>query len=485
MSPERPLSATLAAAAAATEAPARAVVRAHPIPRRVRDALCVATLAVTDVAATFAAVGLAWLAKAALASRWELKEMTVFDLADSGQLLAVTVVAGFLAGGLYLRREPFWEYLRLSLCTLACSLTLALTLLYLSQISVAIPRSLAVLSGIAILLIVPPSRLAALAVLSSARLWRRRVAVIGLAPHAQAVADDLESDYTLGYRVVGILPPESGRLPTHLDETVVVASGLPPAAVDDIVARAHRGAATVTLVPEVGPLPFASGMTRFMFDRRRLLLTTRNLLKDPANLLVKRVFDLLASSIIAVAALPLLAVLALAVVLDSRGAPIFSQTRIGRNGKRFRCLKFRTMHTDAEERLERILAADPPKRDEWEQYQKLKEDPRVTRVGRFLRRTSLDELPQIFNVLMGSMSLVGPRPLPQYHYEKLQGPFRSDYVEVTPGITGLWQVSGRSDADVNRMAVLNSWYARNWSLWLDLTLLIRTAPAVLCSRGAY
>jgi undecaprenyl-phosphate galactose phosphotransferase len=142
------------------------------------------------------------------------------------------------------------------------------------------------------------------------------------------------------------------------------------------------------------------------------------------------------------------------------------------------------MYSDAEARLAKVLE-DPARQDEWDRFHKLKEDSRVTGIGRLLRATSLDELPQLLNVLWGTMSLVGPRPLPEYHYEKMGEPFRSDYLDVKPGITGLWQVSGRSDEDLGRMTTLNSWYARNWSLWLDLTILLRTVPAVLFRRGAY
>ena len=151
----------------------------------------------------------------------------------------------------------------------------------------------------------------------------------------------------------------------------------------------------------------------------------------------------------------------------------------------FRCIKFRTMHVDAEERLKRIIDSDPLQRSEWERHYKLKNDPRITRMGCLLRKWSLDEVPQLLHVIQGTMSLVGPRPLPEYHHDKMVEPQKSDYLDVLPGITGLWQVSGRSNNDIEQMALLNSWYVRNWSLWLDLILLLRTIPAVLGRKGAY
>lgn len=460
--------------------------RVEGLPRTVRDALCVLVLAGTDIAATFGAVALAWTAQDRLAARLALRPMNVLSLIDCAQLLAVAVVAGFFLRGLYLRREPLWETLRLTLNTLAFSLAFAVAVLFLTRIVDGVPRSLALLSGLGILAVVPPARLAALRLLAACGAWPLRAAVVGLPRQAEAVAADLEADFALGYRVVSRHLPETAAatLPSPLDEVVVAAAGIDPDTLARLVADLHRRAPAVTLVPDFGPLPFVRGMTRFLFDQERVLMTTRNLLKDPANLLVKRAFDVAVSLALLVPALPLMLTVAAAVRLTSPGPALFSQSRIGRNGRRFRCLKFRTMYRDAEERLAGVLASDAENRTEWERFHKLTRDPRVTPLGDFLRRTSLDELPQLLNVLAGSMSLVGPRPLPDYHYEKFREPHASDYVEVKPGITGLWQVGGRADADVERMAALNSWYVRNWSLWIDVTLVMRTVPAVLRRRGA-
>jgi undecaprenyl-phosphate galactose phosphotransferase len=147
------------------------------------------------------------------------------------------------------------------------------------------------------------------------------------------------------------------------------------------------------------------------------------------------------------------------------------------------CYKFRTMYLDADERLQGILERDPAARAEWERHWKLKDDPRVTDMGKFLRKTSLDELPQIFNVLRGEMSLVGPRPYIQ-NEEKFLHDFKDPILSVLPGITGLWQVSGRSNTSYNYRIALDSWYVRNWNLWLDIVILIKTIPVVFKTEGA-
>lgn len=180
---------------------------------------------------------------------------------------------------------------------------------------------------------------------------------------------------------------------------------------------------------------------------------------------------------------PLMALIAIAVRMTSRGPALYRQERLGRGGRMFRCLKFRSMQVDADARLAALLEADPAAREEWEVFRKLSHDPRVTPLGRFLRRSSLDELPQLLNVLGGEMSLVGPRPIvpaETHHY----GRHIASYFSVRPGISGLWQISGRSDTTYRRRVAFDRIYVRRKTFGLDLTITLLTIPAVLSSRGA-
>ena len=181
---------------------------------------------------------------------------------------------------------------------------------------------------------------------------------------------------------------------------------------------------------------------------------------------------------------PLMCLVAIAVYVQDGGPIFFAHRRIGLNGRTFYCLKFRSMAVDAQERLASLLAADPVARAEWERDHKLRIDPRITRVGAFLRKTSLDELPQLFNVLRGDMSLVGPRPIVEAEVARYGHRFR-DYCAVKPGITGLWQVSGRNDTSYRTRVALDSVYARRRNLGLDIYILAVTVPAVLTRRGSY
>jgi Undecaprenyl-phosphate galactose phosphotransferase WbaP len=204
----------------------------------------------------------------------------------------------------------------------------------------------------------------------------------------------------------------------------------------------------------------------------------------PTPRITKRIMDLIGALIGGILLLPLLFYIAVAVKMSSRGPILYGHDRIGKNGKHFKAWKFRSMFQDSSLVLEQYLEAHPDLRDEWERDHKLRYDPRVTRIGRFIRKTSLDELPQIWNVIRGEMSLVGPRPIVTAEIVKY-GPYYGLYTMVTPGITGLWQVSGRNNTTYDERVQLDAYYVRNWSPWLDMYLLIRTIRIVLFADGAY
>ena len=199
---------------------------------------------------------------------------------------------------------------------------------------------------------------------------------------------------------------------------------------------------------------------------------------------IKRSTDLLLISFCALFIMPVVAMIVLMIKLDSQGPLIYGQKRIGRNGCKFRAWKFRTMVSDADQALEQLLATDPKLREEWEMDHKLKKDPRVTKVGRWLRKLSLDELPQLWNVLVGEMSLVGPRPIVEPEIPRYGESFEL-YKKVLPGLTGLWQVSGRNNTTYSERVQLDNYYSRHWSFWLDLYILARTFKVVFGAQGAY
>lgn len=207
-------------------------------------------------------------------------------------------------------------------------------------------------------------------------------------------------------------------------------------------------------------------------------------LATPVGTTSKRVIDIILAVSGIVLLAPLLFICFFVTVATSPGPALFRHRRVGFNGKHFDCLKFRTMATDAPERLRRLIESDPVAAAEWSVSRKLRHDPRVTAIGAVLRKSSLDELPQLFNVLKGDMSIVGPRPVTEEELVRYSSAV-NDYLACRPGITGLWQVSGRSTTTYNKRIACDTFYARNWSIALDAKIFIVTIPALLLSDGAY
>lgn len=209
----------------------------------------------------------------------------------------------------------------------------------------------------------------------------------------------------------------------------------------------------------------------------------RNAARLPVGGYTKRVIDIVGAAALIVFSLPLFALIAVAVKVNSPGPVLFGHRRLGHRGDTFKCYKFRTMVTNSNEVLSDLLARDPVVREEWKANHKLRVDPRITSFGQFLRKSSLDELPQLFNVLLGDMSLVGPRPIVTDEIARYRQYF-ADYTAARPGMTGLWQVSGRSNCDYDRRVQLDVAYIRGWNVAKDFVILLRTIKVVFAREGS-
>jgi Undecaprenyl-phosphate galactose phosphotransferase WbaP len=215
------------------------------------------------------------------------------------------------------------------------------------------------------------------------------------------------------------------------------------------------------------------------------ILRTRSNLSNPICYFAKRCCDYLISFILLLILIVPILVICCIIRVTSKGPALFEHERQGESGKPFKCLKFRTMHIDAEYKIQEILDTDPEAKAEWEEYRKLRDDPRITKLGRVLRRTSLDELPQLFNVLRGEMSLVGPRPVTKDEIDQYYKDTAELCFSIPPGITGLWQVNGRNTSSYEQRISFDFWYLRNWSPLLDFLILLKTIPVVIKGEGAH
>jgi Undecaprenyl-phosphate galactose phosphotransferase WbaP len=279
--------------------------------------------------------------------------------------------------------------------------------------------------------------------------------------------------------VLGGITGTTGQAPI----AVVALPRLAREAMSALLEGPLSGYRKVILIPDMQDAPSLWVKPRDLVGMLGLEISV-NLL-DPVARVTKRSVELALVILTAPLWAPLCALVALAIWLTERANPFFIQARVGRGGENFGAWKFRTMHPDAERILQQHLDRDENLRAEWQENFKLRNDPRITRIGALLRRTSLDELPQLVNVLAGTMSLIGPRPLPAYHYQQLPDRVRTLRDRVRPGITGLWQVSGRSETGLTGMARWDTYYVRNWSIWLDIVILVRTVRAVATGHGAF
>lgn len=335
------------------------------------------------------------------------------------------------------------------------------------------------------------------AMLTALGTWQCPTLLVGSGPTARAAQDALASERHLGYVVVGSVAL-GGAAADDRSTTAAVWSAyrrfgarfvvVAPDAADiprtePVIADLTRRRVNFAVIPSIFGMSVLGLRSESFFSHDVVMLTGQNNLAEPLMRVMKRLFDVTVASALLVLLAPFM--LGVAALIRRDGGPaLFAHRRVGMNDTRFGCLKFRTMIVNADEVLRRVLETDPEARAEWERDFKLRNDPRITPVGRFLRRTSLDELPQLINVVRGEMSLVGPRPIIEKEMERYGDDIRY-YLEARPGLTGLWQVSGRNDSGYGRRVKLDAWYVKNWSLWHDITILLKTVRVVLTKEGAY
>lgn len=443
---------------------------------------------------------------------WDWTWSELFDNTPPGHiaglaLIVTLLLCNFGRRGHYTERVPFWIEIRdvssAVLIALICDDVLLKSSIY--HVDYTLELTLRWVAFVPLLLL---WRGVARRLLDRLGLWRLNTLIVGAPDAARRVADALTSESALGYCVAGVINPTDRTLTTmiasdsdqpnaartaaqtwarllshHQANFLAVASGCGDITTEArLTIMAQRARVPVSLVPTTEAVPALSRRPHYFLSHDVTMLSFPNSLSRPVARIAKRGFDIMASSSLLLLCAPLM--LAIAAMVRRDGGPtLYRHRRVGAGGEPFHCAKFRTMHIKADVVLADILARDPAAAAEWAATQKLRDDPRITPIGHVLRKTSLDELPQLFNVLRGEMSLVGPRPIVTSEIA-FYGAHIADYYETRPGITGLWQVSGRSDTSYPRRVQLDVWYVRNWTLWHDIAILLKTIPAVLQKRGA-
>ncbi len=458
-----------------------------------RQGLRVIALATLDVAGMFLAIWTALMIKVALrSSQTDVVGSTFDQTREYAPLACLVMLLLFARSGLYRDRGQ-----RPGMATLIASLfQVTLVLLAYALIEGHEFNSYYIFYGSLFFALIYVAVFRGFAEWISAGLlraagYRRRAVLVGSGSHIDAVAHALrDSTEIQPFAYVSLTPRNSDGLRDFgtleqlernfdvVDEVLIADPAFPQDEALDLIDRCHRNNVRIRVAPST--MEILMDRVEFVPGQSLPLFEVKPPVFDGIDFFFKRCFDFVGSLLIAFLFAPLMAVIAIAIKLDSRGPILFHSHRPGIGGNPFACLKFRTMQHGAEQLQDQLEEHN----EAGHVIFKMREDPRVTRVGKFLRRFSLDELPQLFNVVRGEMSLVGPRPLPQRDYDRLEEWHRKRYL-VLPGMTGLWQVSGRSELDFDELVRLDFLYLERWSVFLDMTILLKTIPAVFRSHGAW
>lgn len=453
--------------------------------RRIRTAI----LLLSDMVCMFGAWVLAVLLASALGRASFLDWFplsTTSGIAYTAMTLAV--VLSLAATGQYGRRSAFWEETRVIWrhAVMAGLVNFALNFF----VQVSFNRTVPLLAWLCVLVMVPTVRLLAREWLVSMGWWKRRALLVGDGANALEASNAMHHERHMGLEVVGTASAadlEIEGLAQKLGcETIVVAlddSNQSQAA--QIVGRLHAARFEIFVVPALQGLPVQGMQAQYFFSNDVLFLRLQHKLFSRSARLLKRSIDVVASLALLIGLSPLMAWVAWRIWREDGGPVLYSHARVGASGGDFGFIKFRSMVTNADAVLADWQTNDPVLYARYQQSNfKLADDPRILRVGSLIRRTSIDELPQLWNVLRGDMSLVGPRPLLRRELPAYEADAMELYLQVKPGITGLWQVSGRSDTTFQQRSAMDSWYVRNWSLWVDWVILLKTVRVVLSGQGA-
>jgi len=402
---------------------------------------------------------------------------------------------------LYTKRFALGEEIKRLWKGASLAFLIIMVLTFAARISMNVSRTVIILSWVLSLFLLPAFRLAAKKILSRAGIWQKNILILGAGRTGEMVLERIKRNKNMGYEPVGFLDDEAklgkeisgvkvlGKLSEikswvkekKVGDVVIAMPRAPREKLLEVVSLCEGVVDEIRVIPDMFGLATV-GVKAEDLDGILLFDMEWNLAKVH-NIFIKRVIDIILSSFTIAILSPLMVFISIKIKRGSKGPVIFSQKRLWKGERTFDFIKFRTMYLDGDERLSQFLQENSQARKEWERFAKIKSgDPRVTKFGSWLRRYSLDELPQLVNAFRGKMSLIGPRPYLPREFEKM-GKHRKTILKALPGMTGLWQVSGKNELTFEDRLRLDEYYVRNWSLWLDFVILVKTVKVVWGGEG--
>lgn len=407
-------------------------------------------------------------------------------------LVPLVFIFVFAYEKLYSLRLTFWDEAKQLIKSTILGLLFVFAIVILKKNGDNISRLTFVIAWIYLSLSLPLVRYRAKIFLYKIGLYTSRLIVVSDSKEkAEEVANSIKKERNLGYEITDMviiedtLSKERKEFIRSQKSSGIIVVFKNSHIREDIVNTLQHITRKIFFLPYSQNIAFLNSKIMYLFDSQTFVIKLDNNLKRVSNKIYKRFFDVILALLILPLLIPILAFISLLIVISTRTSSFFIQERLGENDTVFKCIKFQTMYPNSDKLLDDFFKNNPDKEEYWREFKKIKEDdPRVTKIGKFLRKTSLDELPQIFNVLNGTMSFVGPRPYLEREIDDMQN--KDETIRIAkPGITGMWQVMGRNDLSFEKRMELDEWYVRNWSLWVDVVILIKTAKVVLGKSGAY
>lgn len=460
--------------------------------QKLKSLTSILILMIADVLVIFMALFLAYSMRKLLPGFVDIPDLEFVFKSSSYYIVSIVFITIFIYEKLYTLHLTFWDEAKILLKSTSLAILIILAITTLQKDNADISRLTIAITWAYLILLLPIFRHRVKRILFKIGLYSTKLIIVSDNQiEGSEVKKAIESEPNLGYKIKEIVLFESNiteeqisKLKSSKPAGIVVVSDNSLLR-EEIINKLQHIVRKIFFLPSAQNIAFLNSKIEYLFDSQMFIVKLDNNLNRLTNKIFKTIFDIFLMVLAMPILLPIIAIIAFAIRRATGESAFFVQERLGQDDTLFKCYKFQTMYPNGDKLLEEFFKSNPTEAAHWAEFKKIKgDDPRVTKIGKFLRKTSLDELPQIFNVLNGTMSFVGPRPYLEREIEDMQG--RDETIRITkPGITGMWQVMGRNDLSFEKRTELDEWYVRNWSLWFDIVLLIKTVKVVLGKGGAY